>query len=317
MAKTVDPLLVANVRNGLSRNGQRELSSQYFYDAIGSSLFEVITLLPEYGLSRADERLLNRHTPELVRHLSSKLLVSELGCGTGTKTKGILSEISKRGPTTYLPIDISAAALQRCKIELEQIDGIEVKPLKHTYSEGLKQISLQRPNGMQVLLLFLGSTIGNFQRAEAVEFLGEIRNVLKTGDILLLATDLDKPIERFLTAYNDSLGVTAAFNLNILTRINRELDANFDLKQFKHVAVYNSEERRIEMYLQSQKEQEIRIPGADLTLTMLNGETIWTESSHKFNCEEVVEMAHQSSFECKTQWIDEEWPFAQNLLVAK
>jgi len=166
------------------------------------------------------------------------------------------------------------------------------------------------------LLLFLGSTIGNFERPVALEFLCSVRDLLEPNDVLYLATDLEKPVPRQLHAYDDSIGATAAFNLNILARINRELGADFDLTQFRHLAVYNERERRIEMYLTSTTEQKVAIPAADLSVQFRRDETIWTESSHKFNCEEVVRLANAAGFRCNTQWVDEEWPFAQSVLIA-
>ena len=316
IAAKADPRLIADVRSGLDREGQKELHSQYFYDAVGSALFDVITLLPEYGLTRAGERLLERHASDLVERLNRRVLVSELGSGSGTKTRWILSALTERGSVTYLPIDISSAALERCKLEIERLDGVEVQPLEYGYIEGLHQVVARRPGGAQLLLLFLGSTLGNFERPAAIDFLRQLRQVLETGDILYLGTDLEKPVERVLAAYNDSIGVTAAFNLNILARMNRELEADFELEQFDHVALYNEAERRIEMYLRSKRDQEVTIPGADLTLTLLEDETIWTESSHKFNCEEVVEIGHRAGFGCDVQWVDEEWPFVQSVLIA-
>jgi uncharacterized SAM-dependent methyltransferase len=165
--------------------------------------------------------------------------------------------------------------------------------------------------------MFLGSTIGNFDRAAGIKFMAEIRRILVPGDSLLLGTDLEKPAAQLIKAYDDEIGVTAAFNLNLLARINRELDADFDLSQFAHVARINSEARSIEMHLESQRKQTVRIPAADLTVEFQEGETIWTESSHKYSPEEVYQMARDSGFSCQAQWIDEQWPFAENLLIAE
>ena len=309
--------LAADVRDGLTRAPQKELHSRYLYDDIGSSLFEVITLLPEYGLTRAGQRLLESHTGDLIGQLDARVLVAELGSGTGTKTRHVLSALARRAPTVYLPIDISPTALARCKLELEQIEGVRVEPLEHPYLEGLARAVKRRNTGTQLLLLFLGSTIGNFERPVARTFLGQVRALLEENDILYLAADLEKAVPRQIDAYDDSIGVTAAFNLNLLARINRELGADFDLNRFHHVAVYNEEYRRIEMYLRSTTDQEVTIPGVDLTVGFRRDETIWTESSHKFNCEEIVRMAGESGFRCTHQWVDEEWPFAQSVLVAE
>jgi len=167
------------------------------------------------------------------------------------------------------------------------------------------------------LVLFLGSTIGNFDRPAAVKFLQDVRRILAPGDSLLLGTDLEKPTAQLLKAYDDELGVTAAFNLNLLARINRELDADFDLTQFAHVARINPKSRSVEMHLESKRRQTVGIPAADLRVEFLESETIWTESCHKYSADEVVQMASNAGFRCQAQWIDEQWPFAENLLVAE
>ena len=309
--------LAADVRAGLTRSPQKELHSRHLYDAVGSALFEVITLLPEYGLTRAGQRLIARHREDLIDQLEPDVIVAELGSGTGTKTRHILSTlVARKGPTIYLPIDISASALAHCRLELGQIDRVQVEPLECHYLDGLARAAERRSNGSQLLVLFLGSTIGNFDRPVAQEFLCSVRNLLEPNDVLYLATDLEKSVPRQIDAYDDSIGATAAFNLNLLARINRELGADFDLTQFRHLAVFNEQERRIEMYLTSTTEQEVAIPGADLSVQFRRDETIWTESSHKFNCEEIVRLANAAGFRCNTQWVDEEWPFAQSVLIA-
>jgi uncharacterized SAM-dependent methyltransferase len=166
-------------------------------------------------------------------------------------------------------------------------------------------------------VLFLGSTIGNFDRPAGIQFLAEVRRILQPGDSLLLGTDLMKSTSQLVAAYDDELGVTAAFNLNMLARINRELDANFDLAQFEHMAKVNHPERSVEMHLRSMRRQIVNIAAAELSVEFLEGETIWTESSHKYSLREVREMATATGFRCESQWVDEQWPFAENLLVAE
>jgi len=165
--------------------------------------------------------------------------------------------------------------------------------------------------------LFLGSTIGNFDRPAGITFLGEVRRILQPGDSLLLGTDLEKSSVQLLAAYDDELGVTAAFNLNLLARINRELDANFDLSQFQHVARINHETRSVEMHLRSMRRQTVTIDAAELSVEFIEGETIWTESSHKYSLPEVVSLARTAGFRCAAQWVDDQWPFAENLLIAE
>ena len=314
-----DPISIAafaaDVEQGLAMRDQKELYSKYLYDEVGSALFNVITVLPEYGLTRADARLLRRHANELANRFEHSPLVVELGSGSGTKTRWILSELAARQPVIYCPIDISESALHQCWRDLSQIDSVEIVPFAQSYLDGLQQAIRLRSKGAALLVLFLGSTLGNFDPAAAVEFLREVRRRLIPGDVFYLSTDLQKEIPRMIAAYDDPLGVTAAFNLNLLARINSELNGNFELSQFQHQARYNEREQRIEMHLLSLANQKVTI-GGDFTVQFRRGETIWTESSYKFRCEDIVELARQTGFECEQQWVDQEWPFVQSVLRA-
>jgi L-histidine N-alpha-methyltransferase len=305
------------VRAGLTRAGQKELPSKYFYDDVGSALFEVISHLPEYGLTRADERLLRRHSDEMVDRIAGPVAVAELGSGSGKKTRWLLEAFCRRQRTSYYPVEISPSALAMCERELSNIDAISIVGFEREYLDGLLEVAAHRQNGQRLLVLFLGSTIGNFDRPAGVKFLAEVRRILEPGDSLLLGTDLEKPVAQLLRAYDDQLGVTAAFNLNLLARINRELDADFDLNQFEHLAKINSESRSVEMHLRSTRRQTVNIPGAEIVVELQAGETIWTESSHKYSTEEVFWMARDAGFQCGAQWIDDEWPFAESLFVAQ
>ena len=305
-----------DIVDGLTRPGQKELPSKYLYDELGSSLFEAICLLPEYGLNRAGGRLMRSCAEELVRRLPGPVVVAELGSGNGTNTRWLLEALARRQAVHYFPIDISPLALSRCWQELGQIDSVSLVGLERAYLEGLVEVAVRRRAGESLLVLFLGSTIGNFDRPAGQEFLSAVRHILRPGDALLLATDLEKPVLQLLQAYDDPTGVTAAFNLNLLARINRELDADFDLSRFRHVARWNEDERRIEMHLHSQTSQIVAIRGAGCEVAFERFETIWTESSHKFNAAEVVELARRTGFCCDAQWIDHQWPFAQSLFLA-
>lgn len=304
------------VRHGLSRRGQKELPSKYLYDDVGSALFEVISHLPEYGLTRADERLLRQHGDEIVDRVPGPVAVAELGSGSGKKTRWLLEAIGRRQRTSYYPVEISRSALDMCERELRDIDSISIVGFEREYLDGLLEVTGYREEGQRLLVLFLGSTIGNFDRSAGVKFLGEVRRILEPGDRLLLGTDLEKPAPQLLRAYDDELGVTAAFNLNLLARINRELGANFDLTQFAHVAKINEKARSVEMHLASKRLQRVRVPAAQVTIEFQEGETIWTESSHKYSAMEMLKTARDAGFRCEAQWIDGEWPFAENLLVA-
>lgn len=308
---------VADVRESLTKPGQRELPSKYLYDEVGSALFEAICVLPEYGLTRADTRLLKEYSAEIVGRLPSPLRVAELGSGSGKKTRWILEALSRRQITYYYPIEISPHALAACEKELAQIDMVSVVGYEQPYLEGLRSVAQGRGERDHVLVLFLGSTIGNFDRDAGDEFLREVRATLRAGDALLLGTDLDKAVELQLPAYDDPAGVTAAFNLNLLARINRELGADFDLSCFRHEARWNYADRRVEMHLRSTCRQSVRIRAANLRIVLNEDETIWTESAHKYKAEEIPEMAERTGFRCDAQWIDDEWPFAQNLLLAE
>lgn len=296
-----------DVRRGLTRPGHKSLPPKYFYDAVGSALFEAITHLPEYGLTRADERLLCRHASDLAAALPEPVLVAELGSGTGTKTRHILAAL--RDLTAYYPIDLSATALARCADELNPYTRVE--PLEMSYLDGLAAVP--RAASHRLLLLFLGSTIGNFDPASRQDFLRSVRSRLHPGDALLLGADLVKPEAQILAAYDDPVGVTAAFNRNVLARINRELGANFDLRLFTHEARWNDEARRIEMHLRCQRDTIVSIPGAACEVSFSAGETIWTESSYKFAQAELDTLARDCGFLTQAQWIDSAWPFAECL----
>src|SRR6266853_2014066 len=292
----------ADVRESLTKPGQRELPSKYLYDEVGSALFETICVLPEYGLTRADARLLEKHAADIVSRLPVPVQVAELGSGSGKKTRWILEALSRRQKTYDYPIEISPSALAALAKELGQIDMVSIVGYEQPYLEGLRAVAQGRRERDHLLVLFLGSTIGNFDR--------------DAGDALLLGTDLEKSIELQLLAYDDPAGVTAAFNLNLLARIDRELGADFDLSCFRHQARWNRVERRIEMHLRSTCRQTVHVPAASLRFMLDEDETIWTESSHKYQAEGILEMATRTGFRCDGQWIDREWPFAQNLLIA-
>ena len=317
IAQQSRPNLAGDVRNGLCRPGQKELPSKYLYDEIGSALFEVVSVLPEYGLTRADERLLQRHSAEIVARLKPHVLVAELGSGSGKKTRWLLEALTKRQRTTYCPIEISPTALARCENDLGRIEFVSIVGFERPYLDGLLAAAARRGEDDHLLVLFLGSTIGNFDRDAAERFLTEVRRILSAGDALLLGTDLEKPLPQLLAAYDDSIGATAAFDLNLLARINRELDADFDLTKFRHEARYNTAERRVEMHLRSTRDQIVNIPGSNCSVSFRKDETIWTESSHKYRAEDISGMARRNGFRCDAQWIDTEWPFAESLLIAE
>jgi L-histidine Nalpha-methyltransferase len=304
------------IAEGLSVPGQKKLSPRWFYDELGSALFETITMLPEYGLTRADERLLRDHASDvaLVAHKATQ--VAELGSGSGRKTRYILKALADRrnGSVIYRPIDVSTSALAFCTKDLA--DVAVVRPVTADWLEGLKEVTRYRDARRPLLILFLGSSIGNIDRESIPQFLTNMRELLKPGDFFLLGADLMKDVETIRAAYNDPLGVTAAFNLNLLRRINNELGAEFDLACFSHDARWNSEDRRVEMHLICCRDSRVYIKALDAVFTFSAGETIWTESSYKFTLEELDGFAKASGFNPIEKWIDTEWPFAEALWSA-
>jgi L-histidine Nalpha-methyltransferase len=314
----LDPTQTADVRAGLLGPGPKRLPARLLYDELGTALFEAISYLPEYGLTRADERILRRHAPAIACAVGTPLSVAELGSGTGRKTRWILEALARRQPTTpYYPIDISATALERCEAELGRQPNVKLAPIHGDYVHGLAEVAARRAAGHRLLVLFLGSTIGNFEPDEARAFLGEVRRLMKPGDWLLLGTDLVKPAPALLRAYDDPLGVTAAFNRNLLVRLNREMGAGFDLALFQHQARWREAERRIEMHLVARRAHEVPIAALEAKVPFKEGESIWTESSYKFRPEDVERMAKGAFFVPVDRWTDDEWPFAETLLQAR
>lgn len=297
---------LADVVEGLSEP-VKTIPPKYFYDDVGSALFEAITALPEYGLTRADERLLRRHAPAIARFVGAEARIVELGSGTGRKTRQILRAF--RTPE-YHAIDVSAAALEQCRRDLSAVARVQIH--SGTYLDGIGQISLIR-GPEPLLVLFLGSTIGNFGHDDGTAFLRSLGGLLRPGDLLLIGFDLVKDRNCLLAAYDDPVGVTAAFNLNLLARINRELGADFKLRQFAHEARYDDSKRRVEMHLRSLKEQTVTIGMAGRHFEFREDETIWTESSHKFRPADLPILAKSTGFREVAQWADTGWPFAESL----
>lgn len=300
----------ADVRTGLLRAGQKELPSKYLYDSLGSALFEAITHLGEYGLSRADMRLIQRHASEIGAAVQDCSTVVELGAGSGRKTRHILAALDR---PVYFPVDVSAAALEANAAQMEGL--AEVRPIEGDYLNGVAEALSIRAHG-NVLVLFLGSTIGNYGGSCGVDLLRGLRGRLRAGDALLIGADLVKSPEILLRAYDDETGVTAAFNKNLLARINRELAGRFDLNLWQHEARYDRKLQRVEMHLRSLAAQTVTIDGAAATVRFAAGETIWTESSHKYTLEGLRVLAGCTGWHVRQVWVDREWPFAESLWTA-
>ena len=312
-AASLNPEFAKAVAEGLTKEGQKTLPPTWFYDEVGSALFETITVLPEYGLTRAEGSLLAKVSGEIVDFSGGPSFVIELGSGTGTKTRHILEAITRANSVRYFPVDISCAALDGCVRSLDGINGVSIKPIASGYLKGVSSALAHRKAGEPAMLMFLGSTIGNFTRSEATSFLRCIQQRMRPGDYLLLGADLVKPRTQLLDAYDDPIGVTAAFNLNILARINRELDGDFNIRQFAHEARYNERRQRIEMHLRSLVAQRVRIGALGLNVSFDDGETIWTESSHKFRSGDIPRIGQRSGWTHIRQWVDDEWGFAETL----
>ena len=292
-----------DVGEGLD-SSPKYLPCLYFYDYIGSLLFEDICQLPEYYVTRTESEILKTYAEEIISYVSSDTLLVELGSGSCIKTQYIIEELlNQHDKVTYSPIDISKKMLKESSLSLlEQYDDLEIISVAAEYNEGLRQLDMQFDQPK--LILWLGSSIGNFDQREAIAFLIKIAKTLSPKDFLLIGFDLVKDKKILEQAYNDSQGVTAEFNLNLLSRINRELGGNFNLDRFRHRAIYNDKKSRIEMYLISTCEQDVYIPDLNTTYHFNKEERIHTENSHKYTLEAIGSLAEQVRLDIVKQWFD-------------
>jgi len=291
----------------------KQLPSRYSYDSLGSALFEAICHLPWYWITRAEQRLLSAHASEILQRFPSLSTIVELGPGSGEKVSLLVRAARSTASLTVHLVDVSPAALDLATRTLNEYD-LTVERHQASYEAGLEALS--RHHDRRTLVLFLGSNVGNFDPPGAAEFLRTIRRALRPDDALLIGADLLKPERDLLLAYDDPLGVTAAFNRNLLVRVNRELDADFDIDAFAHRAIWNAAESRVEMHLVSRRSQRVRIEASRLDLRLEDGETIWTESSYKYRAEEIVAMLGRAGFRELDQWVDASDGFALTLVAA-
>lgn len=310
----------ADVRAGLTAHPKR-LFPKYFYDEIGSQLFDVICLLPEYYLTRAESEILTTHADEIVGKVGRSgetLTLIEMGSGSAQKSRLLIEALLRRQPSLwYVPVDISASALETSAHSLlESYPALRVAAYAADYDSAFVSLREAKAEQGRKLVLSLGSNIGNFDAAEALRFLRSLRGILNAGDALLLGVDLKKDAATLEAAYDDGLGVTASFNLNVLQRVNRELEANFDLRQFRHVALYNESEGRIEIYLESKVAQSVRIEKLDLEIHCAAGERIHTENSYKYDLPQLSALARRAGFALGHTWFDGAKQFSSNLLTA-
>jgi L-histidine Nalpha-methyltransferase len=309
------PSTAADVIDGLTAT-PKWLPPRLFYDARGSELFEEITRLPEYYLTRTERTIFQAHAEEMVAQAGPNLSVFELGAGTATKTQLILRALAGRqARVTYIPVDVSHSALKQCADDLEQrFPQIRVEPIVADYTNGVARLKSVRG---RKLVLYIGSSIGNFELNDAAAILGRIREGLRPGDALLLGVDLAKSPDVLLPAYNDAQGVTAEFNKNVLHRLNHELAADFDLERFRHVALWNPAESRVEMHLQSTCAQQVTFTIIGMTVSFDEGETIHTENSYKFTPEMTDQILHRAGFSLERTWTDPRRWFAEHLARVK
>jgi L-histidine N-alpha-methyltransferase len=304
----------ADVRLGLSVFPRR-IPPRWLYDALGSALFEAICQLPWYRITRAERVLLDEAAPAIAERLPDITSVIELGPGSGEKLASLVSSIILHGrPVTAHLVDVSGHALDLASRTLARVPGLRVCRHLATFEAGLRDAVAAPPTGAR-LVAFLGSNIGNVEPAEQDAFLAGIAAHLRPGDGLLLGTDLVKPERDLLLAYDDPIGVTAAFNRNLLARINRELGADFVVDRYRHEARWQPVASRVEMHLVSAGRQHVRLPGAGLEVTFADGESIWTESSYKFEPLSLIALADRAGLQLADQWIDQDARFALTLMT--
>ena len=312
---SVDEHVATTVREGLTSRPKR-LPAWLFYDADGSRLFDAITELPEYYLTRTERAIFAEHADGIVAEAAggARLRFAELGAGSAEKTRLLLrAAVDRQHSVVYEPVDVSASALDGAceRIELE-IPGVTVRPRVMDYTHGDGERFHLGPMGVDErrLVIFIGSSIGNFEPREALRLLRRVRAGLKSGDGFLLGVDLVKSENTLLDAYDDAAGVTAAFNRNLLARLNRELDANFDPEAFLHCALWNPAKSRIEMHLVSRVAQQVSLGGLDLAIDFACGETIHTENSYKYRPGQANELLEEAGFAPAANWTDERGWFA-------
>ncbi len=303
------------IREGLQA-AQKKLPAALLYDDLGSTLFEAITRLPEYGVARADETLLPTHIDTCVQSFSQAIDVIELGPGHGRKAKVVLASVLRHQPSArFFAIDVSGEALRACKRTLDEVPHVATTLIEGSFIDGLRQLPA-RDSMRRRLVLFLGSNLSNFDRHESSRFFCDVRATMHEGDALLLSADLEKPVDQLLPAYDDSLGVTAAFAKNALGRLNREFRADFELQNFAYDCRWNSELRRIEMHLRAKDACVVHLVDLELQVPFSKDETVLVESSHRFNVAELEAFGRRAQFEKKLTFVHASWPLALSLFVA-
>lgn len=314
-ALQIDERVASVVREGLSSRPKR-LPAWLFYDCAGSNLFEAITKLPEYYLTRTERRIFSQASEEIVEQASNgrRLRVAELGAGSAEKTRLLLrAAVERQDALVYEPVDVSASALEMAKRRIErEIRGVTVAPRVMDYTDGDdRRFHLGAMDADESrLVLYIGSSIGNFEPHQAARLLRRVRAGLKPGDSMLLGIDLVKDERMLVSAYDDAQGVTAKFNRNMLVRLNRELDADFDLEAFAHRAVWNKAKSRMEMHLVSRCAQQVSLDELNMTVEFAAGETIHTENSYKYRPGQAERLLAETGFRAERTWTDDRGWFA-------
>ena len=313
-ATKIENSFADEIKSSLSQD-EKFISPKFFYDIKGSELFEKICLLPEYYPTRTEVSILKQLQSDLSNYIDDSLRLVELGSGTSTKTRLILDVFKKFQKIEYFPIDISEILAESSEVLQSEYDNLHITGIIDTYEGGLE--FLKNYDTKKNLIIFLGSSYGNFAPDDGVQFLKKINSTMKPGDLFLIGLDLVKDSSILESAYNDSAGVTATFNLNVLSRINDELDADFDLDTFTHYSVYNEKSQRIEMYLKSLVNQSIVISKSGTTISLRKDELIHTEYSHKFKLSQINSLFEDAGFVVNHTWCDEKKHFSLTLLSKK
>ncbi|HSP16450.1 MAG TPA: L-histidine N(alpha)-methyltransferase [Thermoanaerobaculia bacterium] len=303
-AAATDRTFPGEIQEGLAAV-RKSIPSHYFYDDLGSSLFEAICHLPEYYPTRAETELLRRHAGDIAMAAGGPVRIIELGSGSARKTRLLLDQVTGDGSKIeYVPVDIDPHMLEKSGRELlAEYPSLRVTAVCADFTQPSRALA-GLPRSGRTLALFLGSTIGNFQPRPAAALLRDLKRRLEPGDTILLGADLKKAPEVLNQAYNDALGVTAAFNLNLLQRINRELGGRFDLRTFAHRAFYDPDQGRIEMHLVSLREQRVHIDSLGTAVSFTEGETIHTENSYKYDDADLARMAADAGLAIEERWTD-------------
>ena len=306
----------AEVEAGLMAD-RKTLPCRFFYDEVGSELFEEICEIPEYYVTRSEREILEARADEIACQFQTPITLAELGSGSSSKTRLLIEALLRaHGGLRYVPVDISKTMLEASALELlDRYEALEIRAIASEYEVGLRH--LRRETGRPKLIAWLGSTIGNISRDEAADFLRRVRRAMGPQDRLLIGIDLRKDRKVLESAYDDRSGVTARFNFNLLERINRELGGEFRVEQFGHRAVWDEEEGRVEMHLVSASDQRVPIWDLDVHVEFTSGESIHTECSYKYSVEEIDELAENAQLSVERQWFDKKHFFSLNVLVPR